>query len=238
LDDTFLDHTSLNPVAYSMLVKLHTSGLMLLAATGRPAAWGEVLARQWPVAAVISENGAVAHARSGQRTRCLDTQASHARQHMRRELARIAADVEREFPELVSTDDAHARISDVSYDVGEHHQLPRTTLSRVVSYAELRGAFTSVSSVHLHLTLDKHDKATGALHLLREHFQWDTSAARLRFAFIGDSGNDAPCFAAFHTSVGVANLTGRPTVMPRYIAQSERSRGFVEFAEAVLAARG
>jgi len=36
------------------------AGLALVAVTGRPAGWGRVLARQWPVAGCIAENGAVA----------------------------------------------------------------------------------------------------------------------------------------------------------------------------------
>jgi hypothetical protein len=51
LDDTLLDHGLLSVEAYSALHRLSGAGLRLLAVTGRPAGWGDVLARQWPVAA-------------------------------------------------------------------------------------------------------------------------------------------------------------------------------------------
>jgi hypothetical protein len=58
-----------------------------------------------------------------------------------------------------------------------------------------------------------------------------------RYAFIGDSENDAACFAAFRLTLGVGNLSGRPTLPPRFRVQGERSRGFVEAAEGLLARR-
>ena len=49
LDDTLLSHGLLTRAAYDALWDLHDAGLRLVAVTGRPCAWGEVLARQWPV---------------------------------------------------------------------------------------------------------------------------------------------------------------------------------------------
>ena len=103
--------------------------------------------------------------------------------------------------------------------------------------AQSLGAQTLTSSVHLHLTLDRHDKATGCLAILREQFGLDTTHALMRFAFIGDSGNDAACFAAFRTTIGVANLTGRPTLMPRFVTRAARGAGFAEAARVLLDAR-
>ena len=64
----------------------------------------------------------------------------------------------------------------------------------------------------------------------------DPSAVLTRYAFIGDSENDASCFAAFRHSIGVQNLSGRPTVPPRFITTRERGAGFVEAASALLLA--
>ena len=237
LDDTFLDHGRLDVRAYTALDKLKQAGLVLLVATGRPAGWGEVLTRMWPIDAAVSENGAIAHLALSHGVERLDTLSLEARRTARQKLAAIAAQVERDFPELTGTDDAHARISDITYDIGERQQLPATTVARVVDLAHSLGAHTSVSSVHLHLTLDRHDKATGCLHVLRERFSQDSTRALSDFAFIGDSGNDRACFAAFRTSIAVANLTGTPTLLPAYVTRAERSQGFVEAAELLLQAR-
>ena len=65
LDDTVLDQGHLTPVAYAALCRAAKAGLPVLVATGRPAGWGEVLARQWPVIGVVTENGSVAFGRVG-----------------------------------------------------------------------------------------------------------------------------------------------------------------------------
>lgn len=65
LDDTLLDHGQLTRRAYDALCRLAESDLLLLAVTGRPASWGELVAGMWPIHAALSENGHLAHARSG-----------------------------------------------------------------------------------------------------------------------------------------------------------------------------
>ena len=68
------------------------------------------------------------------------------------------------------------------------------------------GMRTFTSSVHLHLTLDPFDKASGTVAFLARPLRDDPTAVRHRYAFIGDSTNDAACFFAFTTSFGVANV--------------------------------
>jgi 3-deoxy-D-manno-octulosonate 8-phosphate phosphatase KdsC-like HAD superfamily phosphatase len=58
-------------------------------------------------------------------------------------------------------------------------------------------------------------------------------------AYVGDSPNDAPLFARVPLSVGVANVApflSRMEASPRYVTRAAAGAGFVEFAEAVLAA--
>jgi hydroxymethylpyrimidine pyrophosphatase-like HAD family hydrolase len=91
--------------------------------------------------------------------------------------------------------------------------------------------------VHLHVSLDRADKASGFVRLTQWLFGLDPARAVSSYAFIGDSENDAACFAAFRLTIGVANLSGRPTVAPRYRAAGARAAGFVETAELLLASR-
>ena len=44
---------------YDALWDLSDAGLRLVAVTGRPSGWGEVIARQWPIDGAVTENGAV-----------------------------------------------------------------------------------------------------------------------------------------------------------------------------------
>jgi hypothetical protein len=96
--------------------------------------------------------------------------------------------------------------------------------------------------VHLHATFDVDDKATGALRFCaRELGEIDAGAALVRYAFVGDSGNDASCFAAFRTTFGVANVRAslsRLSVTPRYVASRPMGEGFAEIASVLVARRG
>lgn len=238
LDDTFLDGTRLRSAALAALEALALAGLRLVAVTGRPSGWGAAISRQWPVDGVVTENGAVADYMEGGRCRRRLLGQAADPEANRQRLLRIVQETRGAFPELVPTDDVAGRVSDYTFDVGEHERVAPDIVARAMSFAEARGARTSCSSVHLHLTLDAHDKASGVVAFLTKRFGLDPTLCRSRFAFIGDSGNDAACFAAFGTTVGVANLRGRPTVVPRYRTMGARSAGFVEFSDRILALRG
>ena len=240
LDDTFLDEGKLTEGAYGALFRLSRAGLRLVAVTGRPAGWGEVIARQWPVDAVVTENGATTLYREERGVARWSEVDAATRRARRVHLAAGLSSLRSEFPSLRLSDDSHARESDVALDIGERVHVPVDEIARIERAARALGFRTFVSSVHLHLTLDSFDKATGTLAFLVAHFQEDPTAARGRYAYIGDSANDAPCFFAFLSSFGVANVAAslpRLTVPPRYLAWAERGAGFVEIADAILALR-
>jgi HAD superfamily hydrolase (TIGR01484 family) len=237
LDDTLLDDSSLGEEAYGALFRLRETGLVLVAVTGRPSGFGEVMARQWPIHAIVVENGALAHARVGSRFERLDTVSPAVRSERRARLEAIGGEVSRAFPELVRTDDAHARVSDLTFDIGEYQSVSPAIVAQAMDRARHLGARAIRSSVHLHLTLDTHDKATGTLALLARHLGIPPDLALGAFGYIGDSDNDAPCFAAFRTTIAVANFSGRPTVLPRYVTQGMRSSGFVEAARVIVERR-
>lgn len=237
LDDTFLDGTRLTEAAYSALWKLHRAGFRLVAVTGRPAGWGEVMARQWPIDGIVTENGAVALYRDGSTVRRIEEADEQTRRSRRIRLASAFETLRARFPEVRLASDSHARISDLALDIGESQSVPSDIRQKLVEAARELGLRTHLSSVHLHLTLDSHDKASGTIAFLREHFGEDATSARGAYAFVGDSGNDAACFAAFKTTFGVANVRrslGELSVPPKYIASRERGAGFGEIAARIL----
>jgi hypothetical protein len=177
LDDTFLDHGKLLEGAYAALFELRKVGLKLVVATGRPAGWGELLARIWPVHAVVSENGAIAHFLDRERVRRVDEHEGAERTLRRKKLIEIAGEVQQQFPELASTDDAHARLTDLTFDIGEHNQVEASVVERAMALTTKLGGASSRSSVHMHVTLDRHDKATGSLAALRGCLGIDSSCA-------------------------------------------------------------
>jgi HAD superfamily hydrolase (TIGR01484 family) len=237
LDDTLLDHGRLLPSALDALYRLKAAGFELFAVTGRPASWGAVVAHQWPLDGAVSENGAIAFYREGKRVLTSDPLPPEERAARRAALMRIVAELSRRYPKLVPADDVAGRISDFTFDIGEYQQVPADVVRGLRSAAVALGAAVTTSSVHLHVSLDRADKASGLVRLTQSLFGLDPARALSSYAFIGDSENDAACFAAFRLSVGVANLSGRPTVAPRYRTAGERAAGFVETAELLLTSR-
>jgi hypothetical protein len=233
LDDTLLDHGRLLPATYESVCNLAETGLILVGCTGRPASFGQVLVRQWPIAGMVTENGLVSLSRRGNGVELHDPRSAQ-RPALQRELQRIASAVRERF-QLTPTDDSLGRVADTTFDLAETCNVPDETVTAAISYAHSLGARTIRSSVHLHLFLEAADKASGAIHFLQHRLGVDPSEAVWQYAFIGDSENDAACFAGFKVSVGVRNLRGRFSLTPRYRTDAERGAGFSELARLLMA---
>jgi HAD superfamily hydrolase (TIGR01484 family) len=237
LDDTVLDAGRLSLAALSALYRLSEAGLILVGVTGRPASWGQVLVRQWPVRGMVTENGIIALVKRGNRVEVLDRANARERAERRARLAGLVAELRENFPELEPSDDVAGRLADYSFDIAESKTVAPEVVQSATEFARGRGARVVQSSIQLHLSYDGDDKASGVLRFLRREHGVDATSARFRFAFIGDSENDAPCFAAFEHTFGVANLHGRPSIGPRYRATRAMGAGFHEIALALLAGR-
>jgi HAD superfamily hydrolase (TIGR01484 family) len=241
VDDTVTRHGTLELSAYQALFALREAGLKLIAITGRPLGFAEVIARMWPVDVAVGENGAgyMARAGAGLRVGYWDDAATRLAQAAT--LSNIRARIGRELPHVQVSSDGWARRCDLAFDVGEEVQLPRAEVAKLVAIIEAEGAHATVSSVHAHAQLGAHDKAKGAALAARELWQLDAEQLRRDFLFVGDSGNDAAAFAWFEHSAGVANVArflNRLPVPPRYLATAEYGAGFAEIAETLLALRG
>lgn len=240
LDDTVLSHGLLEREAFGAIWDLRDAGLKLVAVTGRPSGWGEVVARQWPIDGAVTENGAVHVVRDGKGVRLIfdgtDAEVAGRRSRLDHLVARVA----REMPHVKLADDNHGRRADVAWDIGERVTLPEADVATLARIVVDEGARTTRSSVHLHATYERDDKASGVVRFLHARFAVDAGTALHRYAFAGDSANDAACFSAFRTTFGVANVRAfvdRVSVPPRYIATKERGAGFAEIARAILDAR-
>lgn len=240
LDDTLLTHGVLSRAAFGALWDLHEAGLRLVAVTGRPSGWAEVLVRQWPIDGAVSENGAVFVVREADRVRVIEDGMVAEIEARRVRLASLVAGVRAAMPELELADDVRFRRSDVAWDVGEHVTVPEPRIVELGRLIVASGARTTRSTVHVHASFERDDKASGALRFVRERFGEDPGRAAFRWAFVGDSPNDAACFAAIHTTFGVANVRrfiSRMSVPPRWIASAERGDGFAEIARTLLRLR-
>jgi hydroxymethylpyrimidine pyrophosphatase-like HAD family hydrolase len=74
--------------------------------------------------------------------------------------------------------------------------------------------------------------------LLAERFDIDLASDASSVVFAGDSPNDAPMFAFFESSVGVANVRrfeSRLAHLPKYVTKAASGAGFAELAAHLLA---
>jgi HAD superfamily hydrolase (TIGR01484 family) len=237
LDDTLLSHGVLTREAYDALWDLHEAGVHLVAVTGRPSGWAEVFVRQWPIDGAVTENGAAHVVREGKGVRVeIAPDAGGTRDR----LASLVAAAASAVPSARLADDVHARRTDVTWDIGEREELAPGDVEALARLVLAHGARTTRSSVHLHATFAVDDKASGAVRFATRRFGQDSGEVLQRWAFAGDSENDAPCFSAFRLTFGVANVrarAGRLPVPPRYVAERARGEGFAEIAAAILRAR-
>ena len=115
--------------------------------------------------------------------------------------------------------------------------LPRASIDRIVALMEAEGMTAKVSSIHVNGWFGRYDKLGMTRQLLPEQFGIDLDARRDEFVFAGDSPNDAPLFAYFPLSVGVANIRpflDRIATPPAFVTQAEAGAGFEELATLLL----
>jgi HAD superfamily hydrolase (TIGR01484 family) len=240
IDDTLTTHGRLTAAAYAALERLQRAGKLVIPVTGRPAGWCDHIARMWPVDAVVGENGAFyMRYETGARRlvkRFVATDSERANHRAR--LAAIGARILREVPGAALASDQHYREADLAIDFCEDvPPLPRTAIDRIVALMEAEGMTAKVSSIHVNGWFGRYDKLGMTRQLLHEQFGIDLDARRPEFVFIGDSPNDAPLFAYFPLSVGVANLRpflDRIATPPAYVTQAEAGAGFEELATQLL----
>ena len=243
IDDTLTTDGRLTAEAYSALERLQAAGLDVIPITGRPAGWCDHIARMWPVAAVVGENGALYfrydHQQRTMRRGYADEPAARARNRER--LAAIGTEILRGVPGCAIAADQAYRETDLAIDYREDvAPLAPHAVERIVSLMQARGLTAKVSSIHVNGWFGAYDKLTMAKRLMREEFAVDLDAARSAYAFVGDSPNDAPMFAFFPGSVGVANIrdfAGRLAHEPRYVTAAAGGAGFRELTDSLLSAR-
>ncbi len=242
IDDTLTTHGRLHAVAYAALERLRAAGLLVIPVTGRPAGWCDHIARMWPVDAVVGENGAFwfrHDARAGRLVkRYVIGDAERARRAER--LDAIARRILAEVPGSGIASDQPYREADLAIDFCEDvPRLPREAVARIVAIMESEGLTAKVSSIHVNGWFGGYDKLSTSRLALAEDFGVDLDRDKERFVFAGDSPNDAPMFAYFPNSVGVANVRAfldRIATPPAWITESQAGAGFVELARFLVGA--
>ena len=238
IDDTLTKGGAVEPAALSALHALHAAGVPVVAITGRPLGWSQSFAREWPVAAIAPENGAVALIRDGDAVLTEYAQDEAIRTRNAPRLREVAARVLRDVPGATLARDSAGRVTDIAVDHSEFAHLDDAAIDRVVELMRGEGMTATVSSIHINGWFGEHDKLSGARWMAQRLFNSALDAAR--WIYVGDSTNDQIMFAHFPLAVGVANLrefAAQLTTWPAYITDGERGDGFAEIAARVIGAR-
>lgn len=243
IDDTLTSHGRLEAAAYAALERLDQAGIQVVPITGRPAGWCDMIARFWPVAGIVGENGALymRYDRQARKMQRRFWQSEAERSESRRKLAALAETILRDVPGCALASDQQYRECDLAVDFCEDvPPLPRTSIEHIQALFAAAGATAKVSSIHVNGWFGDWDKLSMTRQFFRDIYGLDLDDTRDSMVFSGDSPNDAPMFGYFPLSVGVANVRpflDRIDAPPAYIATGEGGAGFVELAEMLLAAR-
>lgn len=242
IDDTITTGGRIPAAAYAGLERLRDAGLAVVPITGRPAGWCDHIARMWPVAGVVGENGAM-YFRYDEETRKMIRgywKPAEERIADRERLNLLRDEILAAVPGAALSADQPYREADVAIDFCEDvAPLSDADIDRIVELFEAAGATAKVSSIHVNGWFGAYDKLSMTRRFFADAFGVDLDAIREQVVFAGDSPNDEPMFAYFPNAVGVANVADgarRMQSLPRWVTQSRGGEGFAELAEAIVSA--
>ena len=206
----------------------------MVAVTGRPAGWCDHIARMWPVAGVVGENGAFVYTYDRDRrqmNRRFSDPGPGASPARREALHAVARRVLREVPGTALASDQAFRLSDIAIDYCEDvPPLPPESVDAICRILQEEGVHFKVSSIHVNFWQGEFDKMTGVRRFLSDREGLSFGAVAETAVFIGDSPNDEPLFEAFPHSIAVGNLRGSWTASPRlpeYITDADSGSGIL-----------
>jgi HAD superfamily hydrolase (TIGR01484 family) len=240
IDDTLTSGGMLPDSSYAALWDLFRAGIRVAPVTGRPAGWCDHIARMWPVAGVIGENGAFyfAYDREKRRMKRRFSAEKGILTAQRDSLARIAEKILRAVPGTAVAADQFFRISDYAIDFREDvPPLTEASVDAICSLLSAEGVSFKVSSIHINFWLGDFDKLSCLKLYLKEEHEASIEEFAEKMIFIGDSPNDEPLFAGVPHTIGVGNLADfikRITHPPEFITRGVSAAGFCEAARTIL----
>jgi HAD superfamily hydrolase (TIGR01484 family) len=242
IDDTITTEGRISAQAYSALEALQKAGIRVIPVTGRPAGWCDLIARMWPVDGIIGENGALYmwhdHASGKLRTRHLFDEKTRATNTAK--LAQVRDTILQEVPGCAVASDQFCRQYDLAIDFCEDvPALGDKEVDRIVQIMEQAGMTAKISSIHVNGWFGDYDKLSMAKLMMEERYgvNLEDIAQRSRCVYAGDSPNDAPMFAYFPLSVGVANVLNfvdRLPAPPKFITELPFGAGFAQLVQHLL----
>lgn len=238
IDDTITREGLLLEESYSAMWALRRAGIACVPVTGRPAGWCDLIAREWPVAGVVGENGAFSfYIIDGKLERLFHPAASDPGS-TRERLSALGEEALATFPGLRVAKDQSYRLFDLALDFAEEPpDLGLGIAGKVKEFCEARGAVAKVSSIHVNAWFGHYDKLSCAELFLSSVLGIDLIQNPRAVMFFGDSPNDEPMFGRFPLSCGVANVKRYEALLchpPTYVTEKPFGYGFAEGCSVLL----
>lgn len=197
-----------------------------------------MIARMWPVDAVVGENGAFYFYYKNKKMNRFFFKTQEERKSDQDKLKSIEQEILTRIPEAAISSDQFCRISDLAIDFCEDvFPLDEVKINQIVEIFQKFGATAKISSIHVNGWFGDFTKLSASSHLLRSVFQLSDSDILKYCAFVGDSLNDEPMFEFFENSFGVANIIkcyDKLIFKPKYITKKEAGFGFAELTHHLI----
>ena len=237
IDDTVTTDGRLEGSAYLAIEKLHQAGLLTVPITGRPAGWCDMIARFWPVAGVVGENGAFyfAYDRNSAKMRRCYVRSKEQRLEDKTKLTALKKKILQKVPGSAISADQVYREADLAVDFCEDvARLPNESVLKIKNIFEDSGAVAKISSIHVNGWFGDYDKLSTCQLFVSSELGFELSEQREKFIFVGDSPNDEPMFQYFPNAVGVANVQNFINQLqhpPTWVTHQKSGAGFVELVD-------
>ena len=205
VDGTMTTGDRIEAATYEALERLGEAGVPVIMVTGRPAGFGHAFMKTTPILACVAENGGVLFVREGRKLVKQYGVPAASLPEWRRRMNDIAVDVMSKVPGARLSSDSKYREVDLAIDWNEEVQLSRDDAELCVQMICKAGFEAVRSSVHVYFGPPHFDKLSACMTVVRQVLGGDANDLS-QYAFVGDALNDAPMFAGFPTSVGVANI--------------------------------
>lgn len=241
IDDTLTKDGKLIPEAYSALWDLKKEGIPVIAVTGRASAWGNLLVQEWPVAAVITENGAVSYfIKDGHTIETLVFPGTSKNTDI--SLRKAFEKSLMEIPGAKPAQDNHLRQYDLAIDYAETVSPPLKPeeVAHIISIFNKKGCHAVPSSIHINTWKGNFNKKEAAIMILKKLFFYDDDRDADKVMYVGDARNDEPMFAHFPNACAVANISKWIDCMthhPSWISSEEYGWGFANIVNTLILKR-
>jgi len=239
VDDTLTHHGKLPAKTFLALERLQKAGLRVIPVTAGSSGWCDLIARMWPVDAVIGENGGFYFGRQSNgiaiERRYWTDKAGRDKDGER--LRAVLDEIVRLVPGTAPSPDQRYREATLAVTTGDGRLPERLAIDRILAMLGEAGLRATINSMWVLGWAGDFDKLAMTRRLMHERFAIGIEAERDHFLFIGDSPNDEPMFSFFPHSIAVATVrqyVHRMTARPHWITRGPGGDGFVEVVNTLL----